>query len=122
MIIRLIIKVIDGNAISIISKGNYLPTDYVSESNPDLNFTINNIAKEYNIHSSYIDPKLISLGVGDAFKFDGHNIKSVIAYYTIMSPKEFLNEETSSKLCNNFEKFSEQDRVAIRQAISISPY
>lgn len=120
MIIKLIIKILDGSAISLIleSDSKYLPLDFVSELDPDLNFTINNIAKRYNIHSSYIDPKLVTLGVSP----NHCGNKEVIAYYTIMSPKEFLNEEAVSKLCNNFERLSEQDRIAIRQAISISPY
>ena len=108
----------DGQAISIILDGeksqwDQIPNSWLSNMCPDIKFTIEHIADRFNIHNAYVQPKLVLFGTdsGDAE-----------VYYTILCPKEFLNEEALSKLSNNFEKLSEQDRVAIRQSLSILPY
>ena len=113
MIIKLIIKAVNGNAISIIVEDGRLPFQALSDSSPDIDETIENIAKIYNIHSAYVQPKLVTLLV---------EINEICAYYTILTPLEFLNEKSICKLCNNFSKLSEQDRIAIRQSISVFPY
>lgn len=113
IIVKLIIKVMNGQAISIILDNDEIPNTFLSNLNPDIKFTINCIAERFNIHEAYILPKLVHFGT----KTGGPEV-----YYTIIAPKEFLDEKTINKLCNNFEKLSEQDRIAIRQAISIFPY
>lgn len=111
--IKLIIRVIDGSAISIILENKEVPHEGVSNLFPNIDETIEMIANQYNIHSSYVKPKLITLLVKD---------NQVYAYYTILTPKEFLNENVINKLSNNFGKLSEQDGIAVRQAISVFPY
>lgn len=111
--IKLIIKVIKGSTISVILENNNIPSDQPSNLYPDIDKTIIDIAAMYNIHEAYVQPKLVTLLV------EGTCIN---AYYTILTPMEFINERTISKISNNFSKLSEQDRIAIRQAISIFPY
>lgn len=103
----------NGRAISVILEDNKIPSDYLSNLYPDIDKTIDGIAAQFNIHNAYVQPKLITLLTED---------DTVSAYYTILAPMEFLDEKTISKLSNNFGQLSEQDRIAIRQAISIFPY
>lgn len=111
--VKLIIKVMDGSNISVILDDSGLPSAFLSDNGPDINFTLVAIAEQYQILESYIKPKLTYLGTDDDYPS---------VYYTIHFPKEFLDEKTISKLCNNFEQLSEQDRIAIRQSFSILPY
>lgn len=111
--IKLIIKVINGSAISILIEDNKVPFGNPSNLHPDIDATIASVAARYNIHEAYVQPKLVTLLV------EGTCIN---AYYTILTPMEFINESTIGKISNNFSKLSEQDRIAIRQAISILPY
>lgn len=111
--VKLIIRVMDGRAISIIIDNNEIPNTFLSNLAPDINFTIECIAERFNIHQAYIRPKLVHFGTSNG---------EPEVYYTIMTPKEFLDEKAISKLCSNFEKLNQQDCVAIRQAISLPPY
>lgn len=111
--VKLIIKVMDGSNISVIVDDQGIPNAFLSNLNPDINFTLIAIAEQYQILESYIKPKLTYFGTDDTYPS---------IYYTIHFPKEFLDEKTISKLCNNFEQLSEQDRIAIRQSFSILPY
>lgn len=111
--IKLIIKIMNGRAISIILEDGQIPSDFLSNMYPDIDRTIDLIAASYNIHNAYVQPKLVTLLTDNDV---------VSAYYTILAPMEFLDEKTISKLANNFSQLSEQDRIAIRQAISLFPY
>ena len=111
--IKLIIKAIDGQSISVITEDDRVPFFGLSNLYPNIDETIEKIAQRYGIHHSYVKPKLVTLSVEN---------DEVYAYYTILTPKEFINEKDRVFLCNNFSKLSEQDRIAIRQAISIFPY
>lgn len=111
--IKLIIKIMNGKAISIILEDGQIPSDFLSNLYPDIDKTIDGIAEKFNIHNAYVQPKLVTLLTEN---------DTVFAYYTILAPMEFLDEKTISKLANNFSQLSEQDRIAIRQAISLFPY
>lgn len=111
--VKLIIKVMDGSSISVVVDSKGLPSAFLSDTNYDINFLLVAIAEQYQILESYIKPKLTYFGTDDGYP---------CVYYTIHFPKEFLDEKTISKLCNNFEQLSEQDRIAIRQSFSILPY
>ena len=111
--IKLVIKVMDGSNVSIIVDNNQIPSFSLPEEDLDAHDAIIRLCSEYGIHEAYINPKLIDFVINDG---EGY------IYYTIHFPKEFLDEKTISKLCNNFEQLSEQDRIAIRQSFSILPY
>lgn len=111
--IKFIIKTINGSSILLILENECIPSSRLSNLHPDINHTLDNIAKIYNIHNAYINPKLVDVIVEN-------NVVNI--YYTTLVPLEFISETDTGKISNNFSKLPECDRIAIRQAISVFSY
>jgi len=108
--ISLIIKVIDNQSISIIAEENKLPQEHLSNLHPDVTHTLNYLRDKYKIHPSYFTPRLVHFGVNE----------EPTAYYSILLPKEFLDETLLNKVNNSFDQFSPEDSLAIRQGLFVS--
>ena len=111
--LKLIIKVFGKTSVKIIHQYGEIPSDYLSNLHPDIKFTISTIAKKYNLIEGFIDPKLVCFVIEN---------NEPTVYYTITTPEEFLDESVLSQLTCDFLSFSNQDGVAVRQAILMVPY
>jgi len=110
--IKLTLKVINQNQIGIISdnkKNALLPVIQIKDKTPFID-NIKDILNRYDIPIGWL-----SLTQMQTTKEDN----TIFVNYTSFVPKDFLNEETLSKIYYDFNKFSTQDQMQIREALSL---
>lgn len=113
--VKIIVKVIDNaGAISILLKDGQLPKLTISEPDDqgDIETIIKDILKYVNGSITYFPMKLVDFSIWP----------EISVYYTILHPKEFLDEKPNYTLANINSGFSAQDSVAIRKAFSVPYY
>jgi len=110
--VKLIIKVIDRQNISVIAENNSLPQADLSNLCPDIGETLDQIRENYFIHNAYFEPKLVHFGTKEC----------PTVYYSILLPKEFLNEKLFNKINHDLNAFSDDDAFAVRQALFVPAF
>jgi len=119
VVIKLVIKVMDSNSIFVIIDRDEVPYDDFSPRVESIQSVLNGLGEKYGIHKAYNDPKLVDFYVDKTIY---KPLDAIIALYTVLTPKEYINEEARGKMANNFEKLSDEDRLAIRQSLQVLPY
>jgi hypothetical protein len=110
--VRVITKIID-NGIKIIAEENFLPEFELGESPSLEEQIIEFLNQEYYLLETICQPKLLSCTL---------NKGTLIFYYTLFYPKDFIDEKIANKIVDIHNKFPQEDQNEIRQAIQISPY
>jgi hypothetical protein len=108
----LILKIIDGNKIGTISSSKSycaIPSVLIDD-HMSLIDAAKDIAKVYEIPINWLDLKQMNT------TYDGKTVK---IWYTSFVPKDFLNEEAISKISYDFNKFSLEAQMQIREALSL---
>lgn len=113
--VKLIVKVIDNaGAISILLKDGELPKLTIPEPDDryDVDDLIKDMLKYVNGSITYFPAKLVDFSIWP----------EISVYYTILHPKEFLDEKPNYTLAHFNSSFSTQDSLAVRKAFSVPYY
>jgi hypothetical protein len=109
------VKAIDNSgAISILLKNGQLPKFTISEPEDqgDVDKILKDIMKPVNGSMTYFALKLVDFSIWP----------EISVYYTLLHPKEFLDEKPNYTFTNINGSFSAQDSVAVRKAFSVPYY
>lgn len=115
MNVKMIVKAIDNSgAISILLKDGQLPKLTISkpEDQGDVDEILKEMLKNAGGSLTYFPIKLVDFSIWP----------EISVYYTILHPKEFLDEKPNYTLANINSGFSAQDGVAVRKAFSVPYY
>jgi len=118
-VIKLVIKVMDGNSIFVIIDRNEVPYDDLYPKIESIQSVLNGLAEKYGIHKAYNNPRLVEFYIDKTMYQPSY---AIVALYTILIPKEYIDEEARTKMASDFEKLSDEDRLAIRQSLQVLPY